>query len=608
MTAESSLLALSAARDLAPARFRLDRDALAVIGDLLPIADFALVLAAAELAAWACAQFFGPLALDAIGLTRVALAAALLAPFILCDRAVAAFIEGRGFGELLRCHVARLLVYGGAVAAIGWAAGLLTTVPPAWPLLWLAATALLTAAARIALWRTLLRLRRTRRLVESVALLGAGPAADQAVRELVARRGDAVEILGVFDDRASRFEGSALRPSGSVADLVDLGKSRSVDWIVMTLPATADARVARLLHRLKSLSAPVGLCAASVPAPAAPSLLEELVPRWVLTLLGLPSALLRELRAARRGRALSLKVDACDEALFADIAARYGSSRFGYVVTANADHIVRLHGDTAFRALYADASFTLLDSRFVAHVLRVTRGARVPVCTGSDLTAMLLDEIARPHDPIVLIGATEAQAQQLRERYGLEHLAHYNPPMGFVRDEDEIERCLSFIEAASPFRFCLLAVGSPQQELLAQRLKQRGVARGLAFCIGASIDFLTGAERRAPRVLQRLGLEWAFRLLQAPRRLAYRYLVRGPRLFGLLRNTHLELRDAFAASLVPHSGADPDESSISIARTESDVARAHPQSTLVDPAPRATAEPALEDSSWPQYSSRSYCG
>jgi hypothetical protein len=124
--------------------------------------------------------------------------------------------------------------------------------------------------------------------------------------------------------------------------------------------------------------------------------------------------------------------------------------------------------------------------------------------------------------------------------------------MGFMRDPAEVTACLDFIEAHSPFRFCFLALGSPQQEKLAQALKARGLARGLALCIGASINFLTGEERRAPRWMRRSGLEWSYRLMLAPRRMAHRYLVRGPRVFGLLRHAEIVVRrPAVVPPLVP---------------------------------------------------------
>jgi UDP-N-acetyl-D-mannosaminuronic acid transferase (WecB/TagA/CpsF family) len=137
----------------------------------------------------------------------------------------------------------------------------------------------------------------------------------------------------------------------------------------------------------------------------------------------------------------------------------------------------------------------------------------------------------------------------LADRHGLNKLRHFNPPMGFINDPAAVEECLQFIESNSPFRFCLLGVGSPQQEILAQLLEARGKARGLALCIGASINFLTGAERRAPRWIQRIGAEWIFRLAGDPRRLAKRYLVRGPRVFALLPFTNIVLRPPGAVEI-----------------------------------------------------------
>ena len=150
-----------------------------------------------------------------------------------------------------------------------------------------------------------------------------------------------------------------------------------------------------------------------------------------------------------------------------------------------------------------------------------------------------------------------AVARQLAQRYGLRGLAHFNPPMGFIRDPVAVQECLAFVEAHSPFRFCLLAVGAPQQESLAQQLKARGVARGLALCIGASINFLTGEERRAPLWMQRSGMEWAYRLMQAPTRMASRYLVRGPRVFSLLLKARIVLRKTAAPIPVPSSSPIP---------------------------------------------------
>lgn len=227
---------------------------------------------------------------------------------------------------------------------------------------------------------------------------------------------------------------------------------------------------------------------------------------------------------------------------FLPVAAKFGLGRYGYVVTPNVDHLIRCHEDEAFRSRYAAADFVLLDSQFAARLLRLTKGIRVAVCTGSDLTAALFAKIIAPSDRIVLVGGTAAQAEQIAKTFRLEDLRHHNPPMGFIADPQAVEACLAFIEQASPFRYCFLAVGSPQQETVAALLRERNRARGLTLCVGASVNFLTGRERRAPRWMQRLSLEWLYRLARDPRRLWIRYLVRGPRIFRHLHGARIVLR------------------------------------------------------------------
>ena len=236
------------------------------------------------------------------------------------------------------------------------------------------------------------------------------------------------------------------------------------------------------------------------------------------------------------------QLDDFDVATFASIAARFGQERYGFVVTPNVDHMIRYHDDEAFRRLYGSAAYVLLDSRFASRLLRLTRGLRLRVCPGADLTARLIEQVVLPSDRIVLIGGSVEQARCLTLAHRLENLRHHNPPMGFIGDPHALEECLRFVEDASPFRFCFLAVGSPQQEIAAELLQQRGKARGLALCVGAAINFLTGAESRAPRWMQRAGIEWVYRLLRHPRRMARRYLVRGPRILLLLPRMRIILR------------------------------------------------------------------
>ena len=79
----------------------------------------------------------------------------------------------------------------------------------------------------------------------------------------------------------------------------------------------------------------------------------------------------------------------------------------------------------------------------------------------------------------------------------------------------------------------LLCLSFPKQEFFAADLGARGRARGVGLCVGASLDFLTGHQSRAPLWMRHAGLEWAHRLLSNPRRLWKRYLLDGPKIFAL---------------------------------------------------------------------------
>jgi N-acetylglucosaminyldiphosphoundecaprenol N-acetyl-beta-D-mannosaminyltransferase len=83
------------------------------------------------------------------------------------------------------------------------------------------------------------------------------------------------------------------------------------------------------------------------------------------------------------------------------------------------------------------------------------------------------------------------------------------------------------VRAARP-DVVLVALGCPKQEILMDRIAM-AVSPAVCIGIGAGLDFVAGAVRRAPAWVSRMGLEWFYRLLREPRRLWRRYLVRDPR-------------------------------------------------------------------------------
>jgi len=211
---------------------------------------------------------------------------------------------------------------------------------------------------------------------------------------------------------------------------------------------------------------------------------------------------------------------------------RPAGERFDFVVTPNADHLVRLAHDPALAAIYRDAALRLLDSRVVARAARAIGLPAPPVVTGSDLTTKLLS-LLPSGERVTIVGMRRAWLPALIARTGIASPAHFDPPIGFETDPAAMNAAVRFV-LDHPARLVFLAVGSPRQERLAAAVKATGRASGLALCIGSSLEFAAGVVPRAPRWMQATGFEWLHRLGLDPSRLARRYLIDDPAIFPLL--------------------------------------------------------------------------
>lgn len=225
-----------------------------------------------------------------------------------------------------------------------------------------------------------------------------------------------------------------------------------------------------------------------------------------------------------------LTMDAVLERLVAVTAER----PYGYVVTPNVDHAVRLDDPDQAKELkhiYEGADLSLCDSRIIAHLARLS-GITLPVVPGSDLTSALLVEVIRAGDRIAVVGGDTDMMSDLGRRFPGVELLHHEAPMGLRSNEAARVGAARFIAEARA-RFTFIAVGSPQGEMIAGAVRAFPGATGMALCIGASLDFITERQRRAPKLMQKLSIEWMHRLASDPRRMWRRYLVEGPRIFLL---------------------------------------------------------------------------
>lgn len=204
---------------------------------------------------------------------------------------------------------------------------------------------------------------------------------------------------------------------------------------------------------------------------------------------------------------------------------------FGYLVTPNVDQMVRLNAQPLNRHLHNEAWANVNDSRILERLARWS-GLTLPACPGSDLTEQILANAVKSDEPLVIIGCNADVISHVKARYNLTNVRWHEPPMGLKSNPEAIEAAVQFC-IANPARFTFICVGSPQQEMVAHAIKVSQQATGIGLCVGASFEFLAGTRKRAPNWMQKLSLEWLFRLLSEPRLLWRRYLVEGPKIFNI---------------------------------------------------------------------------
>jgi N-acetylglucosaminyldiphosphoundecaprenol N-acetyl-beta-D-mannosaminyltransferase len=225
----------------------------------------------------------------------------------------------------------------------------------------------------------------------------------------------------------------------------------------------------------------------------------------------------------------------------------HGDGPFAYVVTPNAPHIVAVHEQPdELLPVYSGAWLSLCDSQIVRRLAALRRLA-LPLVSGSDLVAALLADQNSPsprwgRQKLLVVGPDSNAEQQLRTRYPNVHVEILPAPAHLAQRADLRSQVARACEARS-WDILLLCVGCPAQELIAALIAQLRRRTGVALCVGASIDFVIGRRARAPRLLQTLGLEWAYRLSQEPGRLWRRYLIGAPKLLRIfLMNGRLARR------------------------------------------------------------------
>jgi N-acetylglucosaminyldiphosphoundecaprenol N-acetyl-beta-D-mannosaminyltransferase len=235
------------------------------------------------------------------------------------------------------------------------------------------------------------------------------------------------------------------------------------------------------------------------------------------------------LAAGRFARVAGLDFDVLsEEQVVAHIVAESNDGQGGWVATPNIEICRQVRRDPAARALINKASLVVPDGMPLLWAARLL-GDRLPErVTGSSLIYTLSAAAAANGRTIYLLGGApgvpQRAAEELTRRYpGLRVVGADSPPWGFDREPGEVAALRARLSAANP-DIIYVGLGFPKQERVISALLPGMPGAWFVGC-GAAIPFAAGVLTRAPEWMQRIGMEWAHRLMSEPRRLFRRYLV-----------------------------------------------------------------------------------
>lgn len=195
------------------------------------------------------------------------------------------------------------------------------------------------------------------------------------------------------------------------------------------------------------------------------------------------------------------------------------------VIFANAHVVVEAHHRPDLKCALNQATLVVPDGVPITWVLKSKGHEPADRYSGPDVMEDILK--AEPDAKHFFLGSTPETLERIRLKFKGRTVGIYSPRFtrnGFTEVE-KVEH-LARIEDTQP-DFVWVGLGAPKQEYYVAEMTSKA-SRGVWLAVGAAFDFYTGSRPRAPKTLQRIGLEWAFRLAAEPRRLARRYLTTNP--------------------------------------------------------------------------------
>lgn len=198
-----------------------------------------------------------------------------------------------------------------------------------------------------------------------------------------------------------------------------------------------------------------------------------------------------------------------------------------YVTVVNVHTLTEAQNSPHFRDVLNESGMAVPDGMPIVWLAHKAGAEDVERVVGVELMEMVSAKLAEQGGSAFYYGGEEGVAEEVAESLehqfpGLKTAGTYCPPFRDLTKEEE-ENVLAMINQSKP-DVVWVAIGAPRQEWWMSKMLKQSETNAMVG-VGAAFNFITGKIHRAPRWMQRAGLEWAYRLYQEPQRLFMRYLV-----------------------------------------------------------------------------------
>lgn len=221
----------------------------------------------------------------------------------------------------------------------------------------------------------------------------------------------------------------------------------------------------------------------------------------------------------------------------------------GVLITPNIDHLVKLQKDKEFYDAYQKTEWVICDSKILFFLSKLLTNPLQEAIPGSSFfTAFYEYHKNDPNCKIFLLGAAKGIAAKAMERINQKTgrnivVGAHSPSYGFEKKPEECEELVKIINESGA-NVLLVGVGAPKQEKWIMKYRDRMPQIDIFMALGATIDFEAGTLKRAPKLWQKIGMEWLYRFIKEPKRLFKRYFIDDMKffyyftmqLFGLYKN------------------------------------------------------------------------